>query len=51
VILHGGEIQARQFDMISAGTIAVDWVVGDARADATMRCCCPAAWSTRTSSG
>jgi protease I len=32
--LHGGEIQARQFDMISAGTIPVDWVVGDARADA-----------------
>ena len=32
--LHGGEIQARQFDMISAGTIQVDWVVGEARADA-----------------
>ena len=32
--LHGGEIQARQFDMISAGTIPVDWVVGEARADA-----------------
>src|SRR5690242_14699686 len=32
--LHGGEIQARQFDMIPAGTIPVDWVVGEARADA-----------------
>jgi len=25
VILRGGEIQARQFDMIPAGTIPVDW--------------------------
>jgi protease I len=32
--LHGGEIQARQFDMVSAGTVPVDRVVSDTRADA-----------------
>ena len=49
--LHGGEIQARQFDMISAGTIPVDWVVVTRGPTPTMRCCCPAARSIRTSSG
>jgi len=31
--LHPGEIQARQMDIISAGTIAVDGVVSDASVD------------------
>ena len=49
--LHRGEIQARQFDMIPAGTIPVDWVVSERRPTTTTRCCCPAAPSTRTSCG
>src|SRR5258708_3054611 len=32
--IHPGEIQARQFDMVSAGTLAVDRLVGDAKPDA-----------------
>jgi deglycase len=31
--IHPGEIQARQFDMVSAGTLAVDRVVTDASVD------------------
>jgi protease I len=31
--IHPGEIQARQFDMVSAGTIAVDRLVSDAKPD------------------
>ncbi|NJC68989.1 type 1 glutamine amidotransferase [Planosporangium thailandense] len=33
ISLHPGEIQARQFDLISAGTIAVDRVITDAKVD------------------
>ncbi len=33
ISLHPGEIQARQFDLISAGTLAVDRVVTDAKVD------------------
>jgi deglycase len=31
--VHGGEIQARQFDLVSAGTLPVDRLVSQARAD------------------
>ncbi|MGH4007952.1 MAG: hypothetical protein ACRDTH_07305 [Pseudonocardiaceae bacterium] len=31
--IHPGEIEARQFDMISAGTLAVDRLVSDASVD------------------
>jgi protease I len=31
--VHGGEIQARQFDLVSAGTLPVDRLVSEARAD------------------
>jgi protease I len=31
--VHPGEIQARQFDLVSAGTLPVDRLVSDARAD------------------
>jgi deglycase len=31
--IHPGEIQARQFDMVSAGTLAVDRLVSDAKPD------------------
>ena len=31
--IHGGEIQARQFDMVSAGTFSVDRLVTDASVD------------------
>lgn len=33
ISLHPGEIQARQFDLISAGTLAVDRVLTDAKVD------------------
>jgi protease I len=31
--VHPGEIQARQFDLVSAGTLPVDRLISDARAD------------------
>jgi hypothetical protein len=33
ILARVGEIQARQFDLVSAGTLAVDRLVGDAFAD------------------
>ena len=49
--IHPGEIQARQSDLISAGTFPVDHLVTTCRSRTTTRCCCPAAPSTPTDYG
>jgi hypothetical protein len=49
--VHFGEIQARQFDLVSAGTFSVDHLVGDASAGDYDALLLPGAPSTRTRCG
>lgn len=49
--IHPGEIQARQFDLVSAGTFSVDKLVTDASPDDYDARCCREAPSTPTSCG